>query len=99
MNNLRPLVLRTLPLDAKVLELIDEDGAKWRRNLISHIFLPFKASAISKLPLSRRLPDDVLFWRSSKNGMCTVKSGYYIAHQSCFQSNASSFSLHGFDMI
>ena len=48
--------------------------------MIRSAFLPFKADAILKIPLSRSLPDDKLIWMGNNRGEFIVKSAYHIAH-------------------
>ena len=50
----------SLPIYPMVSSLIDPATKWWRTEMIRSAFLPFKADAILKIPLSRSLPDDKL---------------------------------------
>ena len=99
MNNIRPLIPRSLPLDSKVSVLIDENIGNWRVDLISNVFLPFEAHTISHLPLSRRLPEDVMFLRHTRSGLYTIKTGYHVAYQSLLRKDASSSTPHDMESL
>lgn len=51
----------------------------WDVNLIRSIFPPFVANAIVQLPLLPKGWGDKFVWISTKNGLYSLKSGYYLA--------------------
>ena len=65
----------------RVSDLIDWQEHKWDKERIEASFHKFDAKAILKIPLSRRLVQDLIVWIHTKNGKYSVKSGYHIAKQ------------------
>jgi hypothetical protein len=55
-------------------------------NKIQHLFLPYDADAILKIPLSGRIQDDKLFWFETRDGKYSVRSGYKLL---CKENRAS----------
>ena len=45
---------------------------------IDRCFLPFEAAKIKSLPVCMTPQEDILIWPKSKEGVCTVKSGYQL---------------------
>ncbi|XP_050207543.1 uncharacterized protein LOC126656959 [Mercurialis annua] len=66
------------------------DNGRWDEVKLSNSFLPTDVANIIKIPLSRRLPPDKLFWFPNKNGYYSVKSGYYQACKLLNRNQASS---------
>ena len=62
--------------DTKVSELIDQDKAAWKSEVVQQLFLPQEASEILGIPLSERLPPDRIVWACTPSGMFTTSSAY-----------------------
>ena len=62
--------------DTKVSELIDQDKAAWKSEVVQQLFLPQEASEILGIPLSERLPPDRIIWACTPSGMFTTSSAY-----------------------
>ena len=62
-------------VDCPVAVLIDESARKWNE-LIDGIFSQEEATLIKKIPLSRRVSEDVLIWPYTQDGQHTCKTGY-----------------------
>lgn len=45
--------------------LIDLDTRRWNNDMVDGMFIPQYAAAIKKIPLSRTVTDDTLFWSLS----------------------------------
>ena len=56
--------------------LIDENERRWNEEVIDGIFSPEEAAIIKKIPLSRRVVEDVLVWPYTQDGQYTCKTGY-----------------------
>ena len=65
-----------MPPDAKVDELIDQDNAVWKTDVVQQMFLPNEALEILGIPLSERLPPDWIIWACTPSGMFTTSSAY-----------------------
>ena len=65
-----------MPPDTKVSELIDQDNAAWKTDVVQQLFLPQEASKIHGIPLSERLPPDQIIWACTPSGMFTTSSAY-----------------------
>ena len=61
------------------MELIDWNVGVWDRHLIETKFQKGDAEAILRIPLSRRMVADSLFWIPNRDGVYSVKSGYRVA--------------------
>ncbi|KAL0006082.1 hypothetical protein SO802_013643 [Lithocarpus litseifolius] len=64
-----------------VSELIDLELHVWKGELIMHLFHRDDATAITKIPLSRRAVSDSIIWMHNKNGMFSVKFAYKVAQR------------------
>ncbi|XP_075650170.1 uncharacterized protein LOC142620730 [Castanea sativa] len=64
-----------------VSELIDTELNGWRCDTILEKFCEEKATAICKIPLSRRNFVDSMVWMHTKHGKYFVKSGYHLARK------------------
>ena len=64
-----------------VSELIDAELKWWRRDTIMEKFCAEEATAICKIPLSRRNIVDSMVWMHTKHGKYPVKSGYHLARK------------------
>ncbi|XP_050233580.1 uncharacterized protein LOC126682069 [Mercurialis annua] len=89
---MKPLGLINAPVACKVSYFIDAPSATWDRDKLAASFSSQEVSDILKIPLSRRLPPDKVFWYPNKNGFYTVKSGYYKACAIINRESASSSS-------
>ena len=65
--------------DTRVSELIDQNAASWKAQVLDALFLPYEAEVIKGIPLSSRLPADKLIWAETPNGKFNVKSAYGVA--------------------
>ena len=62
--------------NCSVAVLIEENERRWNEELIDGIFSPEEAALIKKIPLSRRVAEDVLVWPYTQDGHYTCKTGY-----------------------
>lgn len=61
-----------LAVDAKVNELVDQNGLGW------NVPLKEKAGLICNLPISKYQQADKLIWRATSTGEFSVRSTYYM---------------------
>ncbi|XP_050207714.1 uncharacterized protein LOC126657122 [Mercurialis annua] len=80
----------------KVKYFLTADG-RWDVEKLQNCFSSDDVSNVLKIPLSRNLPPDKLFWTFNRNGFYTVKSGYYQACKVLHRDVASSSSSHNND--
>lgn len=64
--------------DLVVRELLLDDYSGWNEALISTIFDAEEAERICRIPLRRLHDPDLVSWRGTRNGIFSVKSGYYL---------------------
>lgn len=69
----------TLPLDARLCTLLDEDSGEWKSDLIKQIFITDDADAILSIPRSHSHAKDRQIWAYTLRGIFTVSSAYKIA--------------------
>lgn len=62
--------------DLKVGELINPTTCAWNVDLLDQLLLPFERDRILSIPLSMRMPEDVLCWDLERNGQYSVRSAY-----------------------
>jgi hypothetical protein len=74
----------------RVVELIDPTTKSWNLPLLKAVFQEDEAKIIYTIHLSPLQPNDQLIWRSTKNGMFTVRSAYYLAVEKQGQSRRES---------
>ena len=67
--------------DYMVADLLDPDSGWWNRVLVMQHFNHEDREAILRVPLSRRVIQDSLFWTFTKFGDYTVRSEYQVARQ------------------
>ena len=65
--------------DTRVSELIDQNSASWKVNVLDVLFFPHEANVIKGIPISSSLPLDKMIWNATPNGKYSVKSAYNIA--------------------
>lgn len=82
-----------MPPNAKVSELIDQDNAVWKTDVVQQMFLPHEASEILGIPLSERLPPDRIIWACTPPGMFTTSSAYKLIISCDSSSSAGSSNL------
>ncbi|KAL3820633.1 hypothetical protein ACJIZ3_006538 [Penstemon smallii] len=70
----------TLPRDATVSFLIDDDLNTWNRELVETIFWEEEAKTILSIPIGNRSSNDKLLWHHDRTGYFTVKTAYKV-HQ------------------
>lgn len=58
--------------------LIDINTITWKDGLLRQLFSPIDVDRIKNIPISRRLPNDKLVWEHTKNGIYSVKFGYWV---------------------
>ncbi|XP_075649857.1 uncharacterized protein LOC142620362 [Castanea sativa] len=66
-------------------ELIDQENARWKLDVLAPLFLPYEDDIIQSIPLSSRIPEDNLVWAESPNRKFNVRSAY---------ATATRLSLH-----
>ena len=64
-----------------IADLLDPDTGWWNRVLVMQHFNHEDGEAILRVPLSRRVIQDSLFWTFTKSGDYTVRSGYQVARE------------------
>ncbi|XP_021836826.2 uncharacterized mitochondrial protein AtMg00310-like [Spinacia oleracea] len=69
----------TCDKEMRVCDLINHASGEWDLECIEALFPAKVRIIITAIPLSKRLPVDELFWRQAKDGVYTVKSGYWLA--------------------
>jgi hypothetical protein len=70
-----------LDVDAKVKELIDQEGQGWNLELLTEIFNQTDRLAIQSIPIICTKQPDELVWRGTKNGVFTVRSAYHMVKE------------------
>ena len=63
--------------NCSVVVLIDESERRWNEEMIDGIFSQEEAAIIKKIPLSRRVNEDVPIWPYTNDGQYTCKTGYW----------------------
>lgn len=58
--------------------LIDQETREWDRQMVYTIFFPFEAEQIRRIPLARRVSEDVMFWPWEKNQQFSVRFAYHL---------------------
>ncbi len=66
--------VKTLPPDAHVAKLIENQPTRWSMKSIDEIFLPFEAEVIKNIPLTKTPTIDKLIWTGTKDRIFSVKS-------------------------
>lgn len=59
-------------------KLIDKEQSGWNSTLVRHIFSPDEAKVILNIPLSPFYPPDRIIWKSTKDGVFSVRSAYHL---------------------
>ena len=83
-----------LSLDTRATDLIDSNTAKWKKEVLDSLFLPYEADLIKSIPLSATLPVDKLVWVVNNNGIFTIGSAYKLA-VSMFKSKCHGTTSNG----
>ncbi|XP_055962333.1 uncharacterized protein LOC126687828 [Mercurialis annua] len=78
-HNMKPVAVSNISDDCTVSFFIDKNMACWDHDKVNQHFSPTDAKNILQIPVSKRLPPDKLFWPLTKNGIYSVRSGYYRA--------------------
>ena len=81
--------------DCMVADLIDPDTGWWDREFVMQHFNREDGEAILRVPLSRRVINDALFWTFTKSGDYTVRSRYHVARQVQKEANWAVFQRSG----
>ena len=85
----KPISKPSLPTDALVAELINEEHS-WNEGMIHMHFAKIDAEAITKIPLPKRPMKDEVIWHYDMKDQYTVKSGYQIALNLKFPARPTS---------
>ena len=87
---------KSLPLNARVCTLMDEEGPRWLEDRISVEFLPHEAKSILSLPLSNRCIPDKLIWQGTTQGNYTTSCAYklLLAIEASLQPGTSNPAAH-----
>lgn len=93
MSNSIQSLIQLLDKDALIAELIDQGAHCLKQDLISQIFSPEEARAITSIPLSIIDRDDLLVWFHAKYGTFLVKSAYHV-HHAISITNKGSLSIN-----
>ncbi|KAL0008925.1 hypothetical protein SO802_010427 [Lithocarpus litseifolius] len=78
--------------DAQVSILIDEEKRCWIDEAIGNNFLAYEAKLIKAIPLSHNTVEDMLYWRSSVDGMYSVKVGYKLLVDDELSSSVGAYT-------
>ena len=65
----------------RVPDLIDWGIHGWKRDIIMAHFNREEAEAICRIPLSRRVVEDLVTWMHNKKGEYSIRFGYHLARQ------------------
>ena len=71
-----------------VSNLIDIERRSWDAAKVRSILILHEAKIVLGIPISYRLPDDLVIWAGTLNGNFTVKSAYGVA-QNCLKEVSS----------
>ncbi|KAK9998675.1 hypothetical protein SO802_018278 [Lithocarpus litseifolius] len=93
----------SLPENATVNLLIDQNTSCWKHEIIDAVFAPNEAQIMKSIPLSRRNHKDILIWNETTCGVFTVKSAYHMLRAAetcnttgeCLNPNNSQFLWKG----
>ena len=85
----KPISKPSLPADALVAELINEEHT-WNEGLIHRHFAKIDAEAIVRILLPRRPMKDEVIWHYDRKCQYSVKSGYQIALNLKFPAKPTS---------
>lgn len=61
-----------------VSDLIDQDTRSCDRQKINKVFLPFEGEQIFRIPIAKKIHDDVLSWPWKKDQCYLVRSAYHL---------------------
>lgn len=67
--------------EARVCDLILPGLHLWNEILINNHLCQVEANIICRIPISKRICEDRLIWKYSKDGKYNVRSVYYVANQ------------------
>lgn len=76
-----------------VVELIDEESATWKTDLLNSLLSLDEARFVSGIGISPRLPTDRMLWRPMKNGFSSVKSAYWLGRLGVVRSWTSRLGV------
>lgn len=87
---------KSLPLNARVCALMDEEGPRPLGDRISVEFLPHEAESILSLPLSNRCIPDKLIWQGTTQGNYATSCAYklLLAKEASLQPGTSNPAAH-----
>ena len=86
--------LPSIPPDAKVSILIDEENGTWKKVEIKQNFLPHGAKKILSILLSTRLPQDSPIWSKTPSGIFSTQSIYKLLVNKASTNSLSSSNPH-----
>ena len=79
--------------------LIDPSTRRWNEEMVDGLFVEEDAKLIKKIPLSRHVTKDTLYWPYSTSGTYSCKSGYrFLKEEEELQLNSKllQFVISGF---
>uniref|UniRef100_A0A803LAB8 Reverse transcriptase zinc-binding domain-containing protein n=1 Tax=Chenopodium quinoa TaxID=63459 RepID=A0A803LAB8_CHEQI len=71
--------IRSLESELQEAQSGSDDCREWDKQLVGSLVDEEVMSVILAVPLAQRQQNDVQFWRFTKNGIYTVRSGYWLA--------------------
>ncbi|XP_050234884.1 uncharacterized protein LOC126683065 [Mercurialis annua] len=95
---MRPVGNVNVPANCKERYFLQNNGC-WDEEKLNTCFSHDDISNILKIPMSRNLPPNKLFWTLTKNGFYSVKSGYHQACKSLSRNQTSSSSSRACDIL
>ncbi|XP_050211436.1 uncharacterized protein LOC126661625 [Mercurialis annua] len=95
--SLKPMGVMSVPENCKANFFIDEENATWNVQRLKEAFTAQDVDLILQIPLSDRLPPDKTFWPSNKNGIYSVRSGYFLALNGAGISSGNPSIRHNVD--
>ena len=76
-----------------VSSLIDPSTRQWHMDMVDGLFMEEDAELIKKIPLSKKVIKDVLYWPFTSNGEYSSKSGYKFLKEKAEQLHSTQVPL------
>ncbi|XP_074290385.1 uncharacterized protein LOC141617111 [Silene latifolia] len=83
----------------KVSDFIDVDNERWNIEVLCEVMTEDDVKLVLKLPLSKRMPIDEIYWWRTKDGKYTVKFGYWVERRNATTPRESGDSLCSWKQI